>query len=151
ARLSLRMFILRDWGVADVVCITKCNTPARAKKFPHSPARFRFKAKYRNGLPGTYPALERFRPRRWTGNSYDGFIVTFAGTGAAKNLGAPSHFALEINAFPALRAHDSLTLIAGKLLGRKFDMHGLRVKEFFVRHFTVGEHLLLVFVGDLRM
>jgi len=61
------------------------------------------------------------------------------------------HFSAEVDAFAALVADDSLTFVAREFFRRQFDFHPLISKEVGVRDFAVGQHLLLIFVSDLRM
>src|ERR1051325_11213912 len=78
--------------------------------------------------------------------SDDWLVITLAGARPADGLCAEFDLAAKIDAFTTLRAHDPLTLIAGKLFRRQLHMDGLRLKKLIVRHLSIGQHLLLVFV-----
>src|SRR5690242_19499887 len=81
----------------------------------------------------------------------DRLVIAFPGTGAADGLGAEFDFTAKIDSFTALRTDNPLTFIAGKLFRWEFHVHGLRLKELFVGHLTIGQHLLLVLVFNFRV
>jgi hypothetical protein len=80
-------------------------------------------------------------------------IVTGFGEGAAlaENFSVAKSFAVVVDAFAALRAGDAGGLVAGHLARVDGDGNPLFAEQVFVGEFAVGEHLLLVFVFDMRV
>jgi len=62
-----------------------------------------------------------------------------------------ANLAVVVNALAALFADDAWGFVAGHLAGVDGDLDPLFLEEVGVDHLAVGEHLLLVFVFDLRV
>src|SRR6185503_16799316 len=90
-------------------------------------------------------------PANWGRRSDNWFVITFTGAGATDGFRAKFDLAVKIDSLTTLRADDSLTFIAGKLFRRQLYMDRLRLEKLFIRHFPIGQHLLLIFVFDFRV
>ena len=75
-------------------------------------------------------------------------VIALAGAGAAEDFAVATNFAVEVDAFAAFSADDAFAFISGKLFGWKIDLHPLSGEEIGAGHFSVREHLLLLFVGE---
>jgi hypothetical protein len=77
------------------------------------------------------------------------------GTGLAENFFVTALdvacFAVVVDAFAAVRAEDAGGFVAGHLAGVDGDRDPLFAEEVRVGEFAVGEHLLLVFILDVRV
>ncbi len=80
-------------------------------------------------------------------------VVAGLGEGAAlaESLSVAKSFAIVVDAFATLRAGDAGGFVAGHLARMDRDGNPLFAEEIFVGEFAVGEHLLLVFVFDVRV
>ena len=62
-----------------------------------------------------------------------------------------ANFALEVDALAANFTHYSFAFVAGKFFGRQINFYPLQREKIIIRDFAVGEHLLLILVGDFWM
>jgi hypothetical protein len=79
------------------------------------------------------------------------FVVALARTRPAQHLAGTKDFSAEVDSFTALFADHALAFVSRKFLRRQFDRHPLGGEQIFVGNFAIGEHLLLVLVGNFWM
>src|SRR5580698_2876784 len=75
--------------------------------------------------------------------------VRFPGAGSAQYLSFAPHFSAKVNSFTTRFANHSLAFVSGEFLGRQIYFHPLRGEKVVLGDFAVGQHLLLVLVGNL--
>jgi len=73
------------------------------------------------------------------------------GAALAENFPIADGFAVVVDAFATLRARDAGRFVTGHLAWVDGNGDPLFAEEVFVRKFAVGEHLLLIFVFDMRV
>ena len=83
----------------------------------------------------------------------DRLIIALLRRGAAlaELLSIAHYISAEIDAFPADGANGALAFVARKFPWIELDTHPLLGKQNFFRQLAIGQHLLLVFVLQLRV
>ena len=61
------------------------------------------------------------------------------------------YFSSEVDPLAAVLARDPFAFVTGKFFRRQFNPYPLRREQIIVGHLTIGQHLLLIPVLDLRM
>jgi len=93
----------------------------------------------------------RAKSARHQDDTSERVVVTLSGAGLAQGLPLAPHFPPKIDSLAALLAGDSFSLVSGKFFRREIDFHPLCCEQVVIRHFAVGEHLLLILVFDFGM
>src|SRR5579872_4103091 len=100
----------------------------------------------------SFASLKMTRQRAWAvWKLLERYEVRFPGAGSAQYLSFAPYFSAEVDSLAACLTHHSFAFVSWEFFRRQIDFYPLRDEKIVVGNFAVGQHLLLVLVGDLGM
>src|SRR3954470_16579466 len=78
-------------------------------------------------------------------------VIALARAGPTQYRVIVRDFAVKVDPFTAFATGDAFAFVTRQIFWLHFNPDVLEVKQLFIRHFAIGEHLLLILRCDLGM